>query len=165
METELSTYAVAEALPEVTWSIDGVLGKNVTGTSWVFHGTYNTQKVAIKRVPVDEVEETKQNVLIGELDHENVVKLIHIEGNDLFKYMRSMKSTFLMFVLNIYVSLIGILYWNSVPLLFKDFSIKITLARCHQMYKFFTSCPGDLTTSIQRDSSIVKSNLKTSSYR
>ena len=122
METEYSTYAVAEALPEVTWSIDGVLGKNVA-TSWVFHGTYNTQKVAIKRVSVDEVEETKQNVLISELDHENVVKLIHIEGNDLFKYMRSMKSTFLMFVLNIYVSLIGILYWNSVPLLFKDFSI------------------------------------------
>nr|CAH0108728.1 unnamed protein product [Daphnia galeata] len=89
METELSTYAVAEALPEVTWSIDGVLGKNVTGTSWVFHGTYNTQKVAIKRVSVDEVEETKQNVLISELDHENVVKLIHIEGNDLFKYMQS----------------------------------------------------------------------------
>ena len=94
MKTEPSTDAVVAEFPEVTCcidsSIDGVLGKNVTGTSWVFHGTYNHQKVAIKRVPVDEVEETKQNVLMGELDHENVVKLIHIEGNDLFKYMRSM---------------------------------------------------------------------------
>ena len=60
---------------------------------------------------------------------------------------------------------LGFSYWNSVPHLFKDFSIKITLAQCHHMYKFFPSCPGDLNTSIPRDSSIVKSNLKTSSYR
>ena len=98
MKTEPSTDTEVAEFPEVTCcidsSIDGVLGKNVTGTSWVFRGTYNHQNVAIKRVPVsvpvDEVEETKQNVLMGELDHENVVKLIHIEGNDLFKYMRSM---------------------------------------------------------------------------
>ena len=92
-KTEPSTDAVVAEFQEVTCcidsSFDGVLHKNVTGTSWVFRGTYNTQKVAIKRVPVDEVEETKQNVLIGELDHENVVKLIHIEGNHFFKYMRS----------------------------------------------------------------------------
>ena len=94
MKTESKEEEVVVALPEMAWKIDssegGVLHKNVTGTSWVFRGTFNQQNVAIKRVPVDEVEETKQNVLIGELDHENVVKLIHIEGNDLFKYMRSM---------------------------------------------------------------------------
>ena len=94
VKTEPSTNAVVADFQEVTCcidsSIDGVLHKNVTGTSWVFRGTYNTQKVAIKRVPVDEVEETKQNVLIGELDHKNVVKLFRIDGNDLFKYLRSM---------------------------------------------------------------------------
>ena len=93
MKTE-SKEEVVVALPEMAWKIDssegGVLHKNVTGTSWVFRGTFNQQNVAIKRVPVDEVEETKQNVLIGELDHKNVVKLIHIDGNDLFKYLRSM---------------------------------------------------------------------------
>ena len=93
MKTELKEEVVV-ALPEMAWKIDssegGVLHKNVTGTSWVFRGTFNQQNVAIKRVPVDEVEETKQNVLISELDHKNVVKLIHIDGNDLFKYLRSM---------------------------------------------------------------------------
>ena len=92
MKTELKEEVVV-ALPEMAWKIDssegGVLHKNVTGTSWVFRGTFNQQNVAIKRIPVDEVEETKQNVLIGELVHENVVKLIHIEGNHFFKYMRS----------------------------------------------------------------------------
>jgi hypothetical protein len=93
VKTELKEEVVV-ALPEMAWKIDssegGVLHKNVTGTSWVFRGTFNQQNVAIKRVPVDEVEETKQNVLISELDHKNVVKLIHIDGNDLFKYLRSM---------------------------------------------------------------------------
>jgi hypothetical protein len=81
---------VVAAQPEVDWFVDvspkGVLGRNDTGTSWVFRGTYNNQQVAIKRVGIDEVEETKENVLISQLEHKNVVKLLHVEENNLFKY-------------------------------------------------------------------------------
>ncbi len=77
------------ARPEVDWFVDvspkGVLGRNATGTSWVFRGTYHKQQVAIKRVGIDELE-TKEEVFIGQLEHKNVVKLLHVEENNLFKY-------------------------------------------------------------------------------
>ncbi len=88
MKSEPAEVEMA-ARPEVAWFVDvskeGVLGRNATGTSWVFRGFYNNQQVAIKRVKIDEVEETKEDVSISQLEHKNVVKFLHVEEN-LFKY-------------------------------------------------------------------------------
>ncbi|XP_046633875.1 serine/threonine-protein kinase/endoribonuclease IRE1-like [Daphnia pulicaria] len=87
MKSEPAEVEMA-ARPEVDWFVDvspkGVLGRNATGTSWVHRGTYKNQQVAIKRVGIDELE-TKEEVLISQLDHTNVVKLLHVKEN-LFKF-------------------------------------------------------------------------------
>ncbi|EFX66015.1 hypothetical protein DAPPUDRAFT_263830 [Daphnia pulex] len=72
IKSEPAEEVVVAAKPEVDWFVDvsqgGVLGRNETGTSWVFRGTYKNQQVAIKRVGIDELE-TKKEVLIRQLDH------------------------------------------------------------------------------------------------
>jgi serine/threonine protein kinase len=91
------------ARPEVDWFIDvspkGVLGRNATGTSWVHRGTYKNKQVAIKRVGIDELE-TKEEVLISQLDHTNVVKLLHVKEN-LFKYCISSLSNYCLIALTV----------------------------------------------------------------
>ncbi|EFX80735.1 hypothetical protein DAPPUDRAFT_243363 [Daphnia pulex] len=92
IKPEPAEEVVVAAQPEVDWFVDvsqasGVLGRNATGTSWVFRGTYNNQQVAIKRVGIIDEFETKEEVFISsQLEHQNVVKLLHVEENNLFKF-------------------------------------------------------------------------------
>jgi serine/threonine protein kinase len=102
MKSEPAEVEMA-ARPEVDWFVDvspkGVLGRNATGTSWVHRGTYNNQQVAIKRVGINELE-TKEEVLISQLEHKNVVKLLHVKEN-LFKYCISSLSNYCLVALTV----------------------------------------------------------------
>lgn len=59
------------------------LGKGAFGV--VFEGTYQEKRVAIKRIPVEgedlesKLREIKEAVIPMELNHENVMKLLHVD--------------------------------------------------------------------------------------
>ncbi|XP_046653944.1 serine/threonine-protein kinase/endoribonuclease IRE1-like [Daphnia pulicaria] len=90
IKSEPAEEVVVAAQPEADWFVDvspkGVLGRNATGTSWVFRGTYKNQQVAIKRVGIDELKTKEEVFIISQVEHKNVVKLLHVEENNLFKF-------------------------------------------------------------------------------
>ena len=59
------------------------LGEGAYGS--VFPGTFQGNKVAVKRVLlIDATNENEENIM-QQLDHPNVVKLFHIDRDDNFK--------------------------------------------------------------------------------
>ncbi len=61
---------------------NALLGKG--GHSNVFRGTFNGRKVAVKRVDLLKISGDNEEIL-QKLDHENVVKLLHVERDKDFK--------------------------------------------------------------------------------
>ena len=54
----------------------------------VFYGTLNQVPVAVKRIQLHDLEESfqiREETAMRQLDHPNVVKLLHVEENEDFK--------------------------------------------------------------------------------
>ena len=68
---------------EIQFDRDFQLGQSGFGS--VFPGTFQGNKVAVKRVIlIDATNENEENIM-QQLDHPNVVKLFHIDRDDNFK--------------------------------------------------------------------------------
>jgi hypothetical protein len=70
---------------QLTINREKILGKGKYGI--VYEGVWGETKVAVKRIPIDNAASSKGelNMQIA-FDHENVVKLFHVEEDDDFKY-------------------------------------------------------------------------------
>jgi hypothetical protein len=65
-----------------------IIGKGSFGI--VFEGVWCGLKVAVKRIPIENAtsSEREENAL-EQFDHENVVKLFHVEKNQDFRYLKN----------------------------------------------------------------------------
>ncbi len=59
-----------------------ILGRGHFGT--VFDGTFGGTKVAVKRIQLFDCKPQEESTM-GKFEHENVLKLIHVEENEDFK--------------------------------------------------------------------------------
>ena len=55
------------------------------GYSHVFAGTYKDQVVAVKRILLLNATDDNEVKVMQQLDHPNIVKLLHVENNDDFR--------------------------------------------------------------------------------
>ena len=55
------------------------------GYSHVFAGTYKDQVVAVKRILLLNATDDNEVKVMQQLDHPNIVKLLHVEKNDDFR--------------------------------------------------------------------------------
>jgi hypothetical protein len=63
-----------------------ILGKGNFGI--VFEGAWCDLKVAVKRIPIENAASSKrEESALQKFNHENVIKLFHVEENDDFKYI------------------------------------------------------------------------------
>ncbi|KZS18142.1 Uncharacterized protein APZ42_016160 [Daphnia magna] len=75
----------------VDYNKNDVLGTGISGQ--VFSGTFNGEKVAVKRIlknvgnNLDEAAQKKEEDTMKILDHQNVLKLIDVQNDDNFKYL------------------------------------------------------------------------------
>jgi serine/threonine protein kinase len=61
-----------------------ILGKG--GYGIVFRGKWNSKEVAVKRIPIVNVQNNKgEEEALQNLDHPNVVKLYHVESDSDFR--------------------------------------------------------------------------------
>jgi hypothetical protein len=70
----------------MTFERDKILGRGTFAC--VFYGTLNGKPVAVKRIQLHDLEEFIPNweeIAMKQLDHKNVVKLLHVEENEDFK--------------------------------------------------------------------------------
>lgn len=66
----------------MNYNRDKVLGRGIFGV--VFEGTFGNMKVAVKRIQLLDCKPQEESTM-GEFEHENVLRLIHVEKNDDFK--------------------------------------------------------------------------------
>jgi serine/threonine protein kinase len=55
------------------------------GYSFVFAGTYKGKVVAVKRIQLLNAGDDNEVKVMQQLDHPNIVKLLHVENNDDFR--------------------------------------------------------------------------------
>ena len=55
------------------------------GFSHVFAGTYKGKVVAVKRILLLNAGDDNEVKVMQQLDHPNIVKLLHVENNDVFR--------------------------------------------------------------------------------
>jgi serine/threonine protein kinase len=55
------------------------------GYSHVFAGTYKGKDVAVKRIQLLDAADDNEVKVMQQLDHPNIVKLLHVENNDDFR--------------------------------------------------------------------------------
>jgi serine/threonine protein kinase len=55
------------------------------GYSFVFAGTYKGKVVAVKRILLLNAGDDNEVKVMQQLDHPNIVKLLHVENNDVFR--------------------------------------------------------------------------------
>jgi serine/threonine-protein kinase/endoribonuclease IRE1 len=55
------------------------------GYSHVFAGTYKGKDVAVKRIQLLDAADDNEVKVMQQLDHPNIVKLLHVEKNDDFR--------------------------------------------------------------------------------
>ena len=77
--------------PLLQWNSSEILGEGAYGT--VFKGSFNGKNVAVKKVNKEylrniNVIEREEAALI-ELDHPNIVKLLHVKNDGAIKYISS----------------------------------------------------------------------------
>jgi serine/threonine protein kinase len=76
--------SVEEKLKEIEVDVNYVLG--VGGYGNVFKGIWNNKQVAVKRIPLSKVESNqREEKALQMLNHPNVIKLLHVESDDLFR--------------------------------------------------------------------------------
>jgi hypothetical protein len=77
--------AASSPVNTLTINREKILGKGKYGI--VYEGVWGETKVAVKRIPIDNAASSKGelNMQIA-FDHENVVKLFHVEEDEDFKY-------------------------------------------------------------------------------
>lgn len=84
------SYVILECLllQEIRFEEQAFLSSGAYGA--VYRGKYHDQSVAVKRILLADFQgidiEKEEEALVG-LDHENVVKLLHVEQDELFKYV------------------------------------------------------------------------------
>lgn len=70
----------------MTFSREKILGSG--SFACVFEGTLNGIAVAVKRVQLHDLEDSiqiREEIILRQMDHENVLKLLHIKENEDFK--------------------------------------------------------------------------------
>jgi hypothetical protein len=72
----------------LTFDRQKVLGKG--GFATVYQGVWGGTKVAVKRIVVGDAAVTteQEEMALKMLDHINVIKLFHVEGDQDFKYLK-----------------------------------------------------------------------------
>ena len=55
------------------------------GYSHVFAGTYKGKDVAVKRIQLLDAADDNEIKVMQQLDHPNIIKLLHVENNDDFR--------------------------------------------------------------------------------
>ena len=78
-----SASSAATKLLQIQFDQSQKLGSGTFGV--VFKGTFQGIEVAVKRIPLDKVEPTRDEEAMARLDHPNVVKLYCIEQEPNFK--------------------------------------------------------------------------------
>ena len=64
-----------------------VLGEGSSG--FIFRGTLNGLQVAVKRVQLVQIKTSvKECQALLDLDHPNIVKLLHVEDDPFFRYIK-----------------------------------------------------------------------------
>ncbi len=71
-------------MPELSITFDPRNRLGQGGTGSVFSGFWDNQGVAVKRVQSIDIDEKEESAL-KQLDHKNVVKLLHVESDNAFK--------------------------------------------------------------------------------
>jgi predicted Ser/Thr protein kinase len=84
--SQISTSAVSSSFVS-TIDRQKILGKGTFGI--VFEGTWCNLKVAIKRIPIDNVAicNEREESALKMFHHEHVIKLFHVEEDQDFKYL------------------------------------------------------------------------------
>ncbi len=81
---------MAASSPVNTLTIDRakILGKGKYGI--VYEGVWGENQVAIKRIPIDNVANSNEREVnaLKKFDHENVIKLFHVEEDKDFRYSK-----------------------------------------------------------------------------
>lgn len=129
----------------------------------VFSGTFQEGRVGVKRVALEDVSEREENALNSLMDHPNVIKLLHTEEDQYFKY----KTPLYFFMDNYEESFLfglGSTPWNFAQLQWtRSFqsNTQSTKGLCHQTWTFCSNCQKDCVTSTTTDLSIETSNRAT----
>ena len=74
-----------------TISGDKILGKGGFGV--VYEGVWNGIQVAVKRIPlIHEASSKQEENALKNFDHENVIKLFHVEENEEFRWLTKLPT-------------------------------------------------------------------------
>jgi serine/threonine protein kinase len=117
-----------------------ILGRGGYGV--VYEGNWGETKVAIKRIPRDNAAGGKQEEdALKRLNHENIIKLFHVEEDPDFRYFQIHLTLKVIRILTILIDVsflnCAMLHWINYFL--KKMIRKNTVAHCLQKKKFFSN--------------------------